>query len=92
LPEELFYFPYGARSLQRMLLKMLKFPSRVYLQKKSGFDLTNHVLRGKENRDHMKNELRRDSLLNKLLNIPSLKGIDLRNAFNLHILIGLYLN
>jgi len=43
-----------------MLLKMLKFPSKVYLQTKSGFSLTNRILREKRIIDQMKNELRRE--------------------------------
>jgi len=37
LPDELFFTPYGVRSLQRAFLKVAGYPPSIYEQKKSGF-------------------------------------------------------
>lgn len=73
LPDYLFFYPYGVRSIQRVLLKVMGFPEQVYLQRKSGFSTTNFMLKDKHIIANMIKELRSNELLSRLLNIENLK-------------------
>lgn len=89
LPDALFFRPYGVRSIQRVLLKVMGFPEQIYLQRKSGFSTTHFVLEDKKMLKGMREELKSNKLLSASLNVKNLNGNSLHNAYNLHVLLNL---
>jgi|GEM_PF-3162742 len=57
IPPEYFFLPIGSRSLPRLLLKSLDTPPIIYLQPKSGFDITAYILRDPEILSYMKKSI-----------------------------------
>lgn len=86
LPDHLFFLPYGPRSLQRVFLKHSGFSQRVYLQKKSGFSMTSLILNNDTILDNISKRLK-NSKLSRFIKVDKLGGLDLLNAYNVHVLI-----
>jgi len=81
IPPEYFYLPVGSRSLPRILLKYLGMPSVLYLQPKSGFDLTDPVLKDPRILWYMIERVK-NCWASEYINIDKLTPLQTHNVYN----------
>jgi hypothetical protein len=79
---EYFFFPIGTRSLPRLILKYLGVSSSVYLQSKSGFDITTYILRDPEILTYMKNYIN-SCWVSKYVEMTRLDAFKIHSLFNI---------
>jgi asparagine synthetase B (glutamine-hydrolysing) len=82
IPVELFFFPWGSRSILRLFLKYMGLPPAVYLQRKSGFSLTSNVLRDINILTYMKETVLK-CWASRYVKIDKLTPYQIHNLFNL---------
>ena len=82
VPVELFFFPWGSRSILRLFLKHMGLPPAVYLQRKSGFSLTSNVLRDINILTYMKETVLK-CWASRYVKIDKLTPYQIHNLFNL---------
>ena len=81
MPPEYFFFPIGPKSLPRLILKYLGMPPAIYLQSKSGFDITTHILRDPKILSYMMNCINR-CWVSKYVKMGKLTPFEIHNLFN----------
>jgi len=86
-PPEYFFFPIGSKSLPRLILKYLGMPPVIYLQSKSGFDITTHILRDPKILPYMVNYINR-CWVSKYIKIAKLNALQIHNLFNICIAVN----
>ena len=86
-PPEYFFFPIGSKSLPRLILKYLGMPPAIYLQSKSGFDITTHILRDPKILSYMLNYINR-CWVSKYIKIDKLNALQIHNLFNICIAVN----
>jgi len=82
LPDELFFTPYGFRSLQRVFLKVAGYPPSIYKQKKSGFSTTNYVTTDAQIITKIKSLISTDPYISKSVDLHKLDAHDLLKVYN----------
>jgi len=82
IPPEYFFLPIGSRSLPRLLLKGLDTPPIIYLQPKSGFDITARILRDPEILSYMKKSVN-NCWVAKYIKTDGLTPIQIHTLFNI---------
>jgi len=87
MPPEYFFFPIGSKSLPRLILKYLGMPPAIYLQSKSGFDITTHILRDPKILSYMVNYINR-CWVSKYIKIAKLNTLQIHNLFNICITVN----
>jgi len=85
LPDELFYVPYGVRSLQRAFLKVAGYPPSIYKQKKSGFSITNHVITDVQLITKIRSLISSDPYISEFVDLRKLNDYDLLKVFNIKL-------
>jgi hypothetical protein len=86
IPVELFFFPWGSRSILRLFLKYMGLPHIIYLQRKSGFDMTSNVLRDSNILTYMKEAVLK-CWASKYVRIDKLTPYQIHNLFNFCVCI-----
>jgi asparagine synthetase B (glutamine-hydrolysing) len=81
IPPEYFFLPIGSRSLPRLILKYFGVPPALYLQFKSGFSTTVHILRDSEISLYMKNFVNK-CWASMYVKIDKLTPFEIHNLFN----------
>jgi len=87
LPADYFFFPIGSRSLPRLLLKHFGLPPAIYLQVKSGFDITNYILKDPGFMSHMANFISK-CWISQYINIDKLTPLDVHSMYNICLFIN----
>jgi len=82
LPDELFFIPYGFRSLQRVFLKVAGYPPSIYKQKKSGFSITHYVTIDAQIIAKIKSLISSDPYISKFVDLRKLDTRDLLKVYN----------
>lgn len=85
IPPEYFFFPIGSRSLPRLILKYLGAPQAIYLQSKSGFDITTYVLRDPEILSYMENYIN-NCWVSRYVKKADADSLQKHNLFNICII------
>jgi asparagine synthetase B (glutamine-hydrolysing) len=78
---EYFFLPIGSRSLPRLILKYFGVPPALYLQFKSGFSTTVHILRDPEILSYMKNFVNK-CWTSMYVKTDKLTPFEIHNLFN----------
>jgi hypothetical protein len=86
VPPEYFFFPIGSRSLPRLILKYLGAPQAIYLQSKSGFDITEYILKDPRILSYMKNYIN-NCWVSRYIKISNLGIPQIHNLFNVCMII-----
>jgi asparagine synthetase B (glutamine-hydrolysing) len=82
IPVELFFFPWGSRSILRLFLRHMGLPRIIYLQRKSGFDMTSNVIRDSNILTYMKETVLK-CWASRYVKIDKLTPYQIHNLFNL---------
>jgi asparagine synthetase B (glutamine-hydrolysing) len=87
IPVDTVFFPWGSRSILRLFLKYMGLPPAIYLQRKSGFDITSNVLRDLNILTYMK-EVVLKCWASKYVKIDKLTPYQIHNLFNFCVSLG----
>jgi len=83
MPDELFFIPYGIRSFQRLLLKLLGYPQTIYLQRKSGFSIPSYIANNVQIISKMRMLLEANSTVSKFIRFDKLNASDIAKVFSI---------
>jgi len=83
IPDELFFTPYGIRSFQRLLLKLLGYPQTIYLQRKSGFSIPSYIANNAQITLKMRMLLEANSTISNFIRFDNLNASDITKAFSI---------